>query len=479
MAHAVEDYYDMPADELPSANFAGRPVSDIDMLGGYWTPTAYYPSSSSSEDGDENDKDNKVSPQRRNLSRAFRPAAKLQRRVGEKGPSSTSTLDPTDDISQGSGVTGRRWRVSRRGEQETASGSLEARTSPLFEPRRAGGARLLGYSDSVKRKRKTRTRTQTQTQSCDKIGSGTATSRAIPGRMRATSGPPGGGEAISPCAKQSRTSLAHSTRVRLIGQGTQLAVLNTGVAADESRRFAASPSSVLSTPRELYAVVDGRVEGETTAARAWRPAGNITRSPLSSSSRSNAHCRNQQAGRVDVADRRNIDWPGAVMPARQSVRVRRDSVATGLDAKLVCERERYNAERVGPPEEDDIVTFFEEFGVAVEATEATLDQFWLRDRCTAEEDNDDRSDAGLSSTLSVSSLPTASISNVGEAKAKAETPQAGLQLARQSRFSLSSASSCSASETRPKKRSKRSRLRDLLLLSPGLPGAAFLKIPAS
>ncbi|USP77134.1 hypothetical protein yc1106_04408 [Curvularia clavata] len=461
MAHVAEDYYDMPADELPSANFAGRPTSDIDMLGGYWNLATHY--SSSSED-DDDDSNIRASPQRRNLSRPCRPAPKLQRRAGEKGPSTTtSTISPTDDISHGSGVTGSGWRVSQRREQQTASGSLEARTSPLFGPSR------------VKRKRKTRT------QSCDETGSGTATSRPIiptsTSRTRAMSGPPGGGEAISPCAKQSRTSVAHPTRVRRMGQSTQLAALDTGVAADESksRKFASSPSSVLLTPRELYGIGDGQADRET-AARAWQAAANIMGSPLSSSSRSNTHCCNEQAGgRVDVADPRNIDWPGAMMPARESVRVRRDSVATGLDAstfdtKLGSEEKRYDTEQVGPGE-DDIVTFFEEFGVVVEATEATLDQFWLRHSCTAE---DDRSDAAMSTISTVSSVR---ISGVGEAKA--ETPQIDQQSqsGRQSRFSLSSASSCSAPKSRPQKR-KRSRLRDLLL-SPGLPGTAFLKIPAS
>lgn len=459
----------MPADELPSANFAGCPTSDIDMLSGYWTLATHY--SSSSEDDDDNDSGNKASPQRRILSRPSRPALKLQRRAGEKGPSRpTSTFPPTDDISQGSGVTGSGWRVSRRREQETASGSLEARTSPLFGPSRAGGARL-GYFDTVKRKRKTRT------QSCDETGSiGTATSRAIPGtsRTRATSGPPGGGEAISPCAKQSRTSFAHPTRGRRMGQSTQLAALDTGVTADEykSRRLASSPSSVLSTPRELYGAGDGRAEGET-ADRAWQRAANIVGSPLSSSSRSNTHCRNEQAGRIDVADPRNIDWPGAMMPAQKSARVRRDSVATGLeastsDAKLGSKERHYDAEQVEPGE-DDIVTFFKEFDVVEEATEATLDRFWLRHSCTAD---DDRFDAAMSTISAVSSVR---ISGVGEAKAKAETPQ--VDQTSRSRFSSSSASSCSAPEFRPQKR-KRSRLRDLLL-SPGLPGAAFLKIPAS
>jgi hypothetical protein len=49
MDHPIEDYYDMPAELLPSANFAGRPTSDISMLDGLWT--MIISSSSSSEDG--------------------------------------------------------------------------------------------------------------------------------------------------------------------------------------------------------------------------------------------------------------------------------------------------------------------------------------------------------------------------------------------------------------------------------------------
>jgi hypothetical protein len=55
MDHPIEDYYDMPAELLPSANFAGRPTSDISMLDGLWT--MIISSSSSSEDGHDNDSD--------------------------------------------------------------------------------------------------------------------------------------------------------------------------------------------------------------------------------------------------------------------------------------------------------------------------------------------------------------------------------------------------------------------------------------
>ena len=64
MQNATKDYYDIPDDELPSANFAARPTSDISELdpldvGGLWT---FFDFASSSSDITKDDIDGSPTP---------------------------------------------------------------------------------------------------------------------------------------------------------------------------------------------------------------------------------------------------------------------------------------------------------------------------------------------------------------------------------------------------------------------------------
>jgi hypothetical protein len=150
------------------------------------------------------------------------------------------------------------------------------------------------------------------------------------------------------------------------------------------------------------------------------------------------------------------------MLAQHPAQLRRDSVATldpfSLDPKLESLRKRLS-DVVGL---DGLVMFFEDFDVVAEVTEATLDKYWL---CETQNihDLDDIDEEGLDArTVSASSM-------------EGTTPKGPwvAQSPRESKFSFSSASSTASV---PAKR-KRNRLRGLL--SPGLPGAAFLKSPAT
>jgi hypothetical protein len=475
MPHVVEDYYDMPIELLPSANFAGRPTSDIDMLAGLWVTAAYSNFSSEDEaDDDDKDKDNRASPQQQDASRLSRNPPRLPVRMppGEE-PSRTITFPPTDDISVTSGVRVLARTRSRKKTQSAPYGSLDARASPPFETGRAGGAKL-GYFDTMKRTKEMKKRIK----SCDlvmtKCSGGQSNSRVV------LATPQGSGASISPWtgAKQFRTSLAQQTRVRSKRQSEQLAPLKTDCAEDESSpSAAASPSSMVSTPRELYAIGEAGTASETlgspqmccarrlTPANIRVPVGEMMCSP---SSRSNTQCRSRHRHRQ--TGRRIIYLPGAIMLARKPTRLRRDSVATAGDAstfddsRLGSEQKDY-AEQVGL--EEDITTFFADFGVVAEATEATLDRYWLGSRkCSVQ--------------VPVDSDTVESVSKAGEAQAEAGHGGSGggRGTGRGSRLSLSSASSCLAAVSRPERR-KRSRLRDLLLSPPGLPGAVFVKAPAS
>ncbi|EMD94226.1 hypothetical protein COCC4DRAFT_58373 [Bipolaris maydis ATCC 48331] len=520
MPHVVEDYYDMPVELLPSANFAGRPTSDIDMLAGLWATAASYSNFSSSEDEadgnghDDNDRDDKASPQRRDGS-SVSPPPPTETESREERPSTTTiTLPPTNDIRVSSGVVRGLARARlRRKAHSTPYGNLASRASPLVEAveaageGRVGGVGGLGYFDTIRRKHNNREkegeqRRKKRVRSCDVEMS----KRGMMGELlaQADAQAQGSGAAISPSsAKQSRTSLAQQTRVGPKRQGRQLAALDTDVAGYElssrgciirggdtttAATVAGSPSSVLLTPQELYAIGKGHAASETLGspqvwcARNDNPANImvVTDKMCSPPSPSNmrwgrngsithTHTDTQhRRSSVDVAGGRIIYVPGTMMLAREPVKLRRDSVATALDActfdgtKLASEEKRY-AELVGL--EEDVVTFFEELGVVAEATEASLDRYWLcNGSCSSsveQEGHDDK--ASLSSTASV---------GVGEA----ESDKA--QGSRASRFSFSSASSCSAPVSSHRHRRKRSRLIELLL-SPGMPGAVFANAPAS
>jgi len=171
----------------------------------------------------------------------------------------------------------------------------------------------------------------------------------------------------------------------------------------------------------------------------------------------------QNTGEVDAAGQGRIYLPGTITLAQHPAKLRRDSVATldpfAFDPKLESPVRR-KSDLVGL---DSIAMFFKGFGIVAEVTEMTLDRYWLRESCGPTDDlvEDSQADARNPSVSSVE-----------------ETGPKGAWVAhsgRGSKFSFSSASSA-ASVPPPEKR-KRSRLRDLL--SPGLPGSAFLKAPAS
>ena len=521
MPHVVEDYYDMPVELLPSANFAGRPTSDIDMLAGLWATAASHSNFSSSEDEadgnghDDNDRDDKASPQQRDGS-SVSPPPPTETESREERPSTTITLPPTDDIRVSSGVVRGLARARLRRKAYSAPyGGLESRASPLVEAveavgeGRVGGVGGLGYFDTIRRKnnnnreKEGEQRRKKRVRSCDVEMS----KRGMMGELlaQADAQAQGSGAAISPSAKQSRTSLAQQTRVGPKRQGRQLAALDTDVAGYElnsrgcirggdsttAATVTGSPSSVLSTPQELYAIGKGHAASETLGspqmwcARNDNPANimvvadKMCSPPSPSNMRwgrnsgiTHTHTDTQhRRSSVDVVGGRIIYVPGSMMLAREPVRQRRDSVAIALDActfdgtKLASEEKRY-AELVGL--EEDVVTFFEELGVVAEATEASLDRYWLCNGscCSSMEKEGHDDKASLSSTASVS---------VSVSEAKSDKGQGS----RTSRFSFSSsASSCSAPVSSHRHRRKRSRLIELLL-SPGMPGAVFVNAPAS
>ena len=452
------------------------------MLHGKWTMVVY--SSSSSEDEADEENGDGVARQPRTR---ITPSQPLQPQPEPRENSKTTTASPLDD-DIGPWVRCRKDRVKglgldrprlRKKAQTAPHGGFDAPpASPPLEPRRAVSARL-GYTNTAKR---------TRPNSCHKVESALDTRRCPRDRrlgpQRALPAPPAQDdrEAISAYANHPLSSFSDKARVRRTLRRKHLEQLDTAIADDESRRSPASPSSMLSTPRELYAIPEPNASCETSGspqsscARRRKAANIILPEIRSPSTRSNVRChrplkRKHNNGDVDVAEKRTIYLPGAIMLARHLAKLRRDSVATldafTFDTKLEPSEERYS-DMVGLK---GIVTFFEDFGVVAEATEATLDKYWLRESQGRRKSDDAIIEGkGEGEEVDARKVSVSSVMDTGHPRGDWT-----VQSPRGSKFSFSSASS-TTSVPPPEKR-KRNRLRDLL--SPGLPGSAFLKSPAS
>jgi len=468
MEHSAEDYYDMPVDLLPSANFAGRPTSDISMLDGLWTMIVS--SSSSSEDGadDDDDDDDERGTQPRPTPTQLEPPKTPQ----------VTTMSPLGDgvrtrIATLSNNMGTMDRPQLRQKTQTAPpGGFSATTFPLPGPRRAISARL-GYSNTVKRR---------QPNPCD------GTRGTLPGRTKESderlgpqkplpARPAYDEEATCPRTTRPPSSFSEKARVQETLKQKQVGTLDTALAAYEFRRLSTSPGSMLGTPRELYAIPEQVATSNSLdsprAAHSWRKSARpfspkrrsvSPESTLSSVRVADTLEQEYNTGKmVGAAEQGRIYLAGTITLAQHPAELRRDSVATldpfAFDPKLESPGRRMS-DLVGL---DGIVMFFEDFGVVAEPTEATLDKYWLREGCGPSEDIVEASPADA---------PNSRASSVEETEPRSVCMA---HSARGSKFSFSSASSA-ASVPRPERR-KRSRLRDLL--SPGLPGSAFLKAPAS
>jgi hypothetical protein len=155
------------------------------------------------------------------------------------------------------------------------------------------------------------------------------------------------------------------------------------------------------------------------------------------------------------------------MLAAHPAKLRRDSVATldpfTFDLKLDSLGRRIS-DTVGL---DGIVMFFEEFGVVGKVTEVTFDQYWLRESLIMSDDMDEGMQDMATRKASVCSVEETG--PICHGVAQSPPQEEGLK----SKFSSAS----STVSMHPPEKRKRSRLRGLL--SPGLPGAAFLKSPAT
>ncbi|CBX95625.1 hypothetical protein IAQ61_004452 [Plenodomus lingam] len=446
MEPRAEDYYDMPVDLLPSANFAGRPMSDISMLDGMWT--MIISSSDEEEDGEDNVKGQITS--RLNLpqaaeTKATRPGIQPEIRISS---SSSEDLKArlrrlSDDVK-----IMERPRPRKKSKDDTrAGGSIErkfndAELPPPWRP-----------LPPVPEQR----------------GASNSSSRF---EVQKTSDFPG--------------SISQKLRVQKTLRQKKMGTLKTHPLERDARRAPNSANSMLKTPRELYAIPERQAtHGEERdpqvihdapsegidphswtrrSTRAISPANTVAASP--SPVQASAPLGDTQEIKVAI---QRIYEPGPIHLQEHAAMHRRDSVASLDEFDGAQDKTQESADRTA---EEAVILFFADLGVVDEVTDASLDRYWLGPSrrysvdysYCHEPDESWRRPSNTSVTETRAVSPSARVAHSLDGEGDGDG----------SRFSSSSTSSNTYSP--PANKSARTRLGRLL--SPALPGTAFLRAPA-
>ncbi|KAF1840488.1 uncharacterized protein K460DRAFT_371676 [Cucurbitaria berberidis CBS 394.84] len=251
------------------------------------------------------------------------------------------------------------------------------------------------------------------------------------------------------------SSFSRKARVRDTLKKKRMEMLN--IVGFEAKEIPNSPNSMLSTPRELYGIKQSTTESLPSPCSPTRvPTMSISSRTRTPPAQSDIQSRDQVVNNTrrdrGLLGRKHVYLPGKICLEEHPGKPRIDSVAsTDLFSTALATKASRFSDIIGL---DNIVMFFEDFGVVEQETEESLDKYWLDDSHPARRQH---------SIISVEETASKSVR-------KAASPPG-------SKFSFSSGSS-TASEP-PPRRAKRQRIRLRRLLSPGLPGAAFLKPPVS
>lgn len=440
-------------------NFAHRPSSDISMLDGL-TFMSFSPSSSDNESDGSTSRPPSTT---KHLEWALsRPEEPKRPKITVTAPSGEAPQSRSRSLSE-DGKTLERPRLRKKA-QTAPPGALSPSNYVPPQPRRAVSTRI-GHSNTMKRR---------SPQSDPEIGSSSTARTALseknarPQRqlpevtptMKCADTVGTGGKQEEPA-----NSFSRKARVMQALKKKQIRMLNTDNSDFKPKKLSSSPSSMLSTPKELYAIQEQHSKNESVPGLRTRNRKSImsispmSRSPsVQSETRSANELVQGASGDVCVDETRRIYLPGPICLEERPMKPRKDSCAS-MDLYDHVRETKANSfsDMVCL---DGIVMFFEEFGVVEQVKEETLDKFWLS------ESQKDR-DALSARRLSLSSTED----KVSKGHSQAPSP-------RGAKFYFSSASStASLPSTSGTQKRQRTRLRKFL--SPALPGSAFLKTPAS
>jgi hypothetical protein len=472
MSNSTKDYYDIPAEWIPSSNFANRPmseISDINLVDGLGT-FVYSSDSSSSSEADSKAEDDATPSEPRD------PAVELELESKSKSGvppelemAVTSRTDaPQPRLRSLSNDVKMMDRPRLRRKAATAPpGTLSVPNYAPQPPRRAISARPRAFKGRDK---------QQASRVAVRLDFGKTRDDDLQ-KPR---------EQIPPAAHletrgdncqtlkdaQLPGSFSQKARVRRTVDKKMMVRLKTDIVDFEPQGLLSSPMSMLNTPREMYATPEQHPASDEPSNLCSPHAENARRSILSSLSgisptlhlgKTRQH-KSMHDGHVKISNLAGwqpIYVAGAICLEEHAPELRKDSVAS-LDpfTKAGESDDRRDCDLLVV---DSITTFFDDLGVMDDTTEECLDRYWHDARLAPRQVASARI-----STMTITSIEAMPVTNVA-------TPQRGRSPQGQgSRFSFSSASSASSLAARS---GTPMRQRDKLkrLLSPAFPGSGFRK----
>jgi hypothetical protein len=433
MNDSTRDYYDIPAEWIPSPNFAGRPaseISEINLMDGLWTFMSSSGSSSSSSEHDDI-----PTPIPRDIAESTEAEHVIPQRleITVTGPDFVTPQPRRTSLSKDVNVHDRPILLEKA--TSSPSGGFTTPNYAPQPPRRAISARL-------------------------------GTSRSNRGRL-----PQREDSAIDPFSFEgAQDDKRVGPQGRLPSPPRHMdSRLRTDIVDFESRGLLSSPISMLSTPRELYPISEKCPAVDEPSSPSSPQAKDARRSIMSSLSGNGSSLYLLKLHRqTSMHDDRIVKmyppgWqpiylPGPISLEKHPAQLRKDSVAS-LDpfAKELEPRVRRHSDMIVL---DSITGYFDDFGVMEDPTEACFDMFWRHTHQAPDEVADARK---------------CSITSVEEPPLRSPESQRSRRSLQGSRFSFSSVSSSSSLPRTGTPMRQRDRLKKLL--SPAFPSSAFLRTP--
>ncbi|KAJ4315527.1 hypothetical protein N0V94_005900 [Neodidymelliopsis sp. IMI 364377] len=460
-----EDYYDIPEEWVPSANFAARPTSEISELSsldidGLWTFTNFS-SSSSNDTDDEDDIDDGPTPTALSPETTLIPEPSMPDRpdIMVTAPSRRQSLRQKIRSIGGVATNIGRPTVKKNAEM-VPSDAFESPDHAPQLPRRAISARI--ESREAAKERYSRRLSFENDWNVDPVldmesrESKDKTQRSLDSTKNIERTEENRESAMS----QTKSSFSRKPRVREALERKKLTRLRMDFVGSEPEKYVDSPQSMLGTPLELYAIPErepGRFR--PTSAIHGRRGSSTPVSPKAPSPflrlqpQSNDTLEDDEA--FEDLYQTRVYMPGPICLEKHPAMLRKDSVAT-LDPFAS------EVDSIGRRPSDlralaQIVVYFDGMGIMEEATDQCLDRYWLTGQRQPQPPP-----PPLNSEFEVLELEPLS----PRSQQSRRSSRDGSSLL--SRFSFSSASSsASVPQETPQ---KRQLIRLRRLLSPALPG---------
>jgi hypothetical protein len=453
----TKDYYNMPSESIPSPCFANRlasGISDTNLTNRLWTFIISSESSSCSP-GAEDGPTPRVQSAAKSLH--FEPGDPQEPAIIMTGLTDDLLQPRPKSLSDANIIEGLILRKKAITVLPSAPGMLEY--APQL-PRRAISVRL-GPSKTIKRRTPHQENVVTDPLVARRAIEAADKTRSHGQRVQPPRSWIGNGRGHIVTDAQLPGSFSQKARVKRTLEDKNLGRLMTDIVDFESRGLLTSPTSMMDTPRELYAIAEKHSTSDEASSHELRDARLCIMSSLSGASpslklRRYVPARADYAKRMPPAERQQIYLPGAICLEEHPAKLRKDSVAS-LDpfAKAIEPRGKRFSDIIAA---DSITMYFEDLGVSEYATERCLDRYWLDVQQAPRH-------VASARKSSITKQPLKS----HEKPHNEHSPQS-------SRFSFSSASSTASlprSGTPMRQRDKLKRL-----LSPAFPSSAFLKTPA-